>query len=168
MKIRHYILFSFLVLLVACSSSNKGGQMSQNEPTPDRALNDWQLLAAGTQCNVEEPGQFLIKSEEEFQRRWTSAFEGIDMAPELPAVDFTEHWVLAAFLGMVRKSGQEIELASISKQGDGILVVFEHSVPGPDCITAAVIEFPYFFAAVSPFSSEKVDLKVVEKEVACE
>lgn len=146
----------------ACSSSNKGQQTTGEQP------GDWQMLASGSQCNVSEAGQFLVKTDEEFSKLWKDAFEGIDMAPEMPSVNFREHWVVAAFAGMTRSGGHDLQLVSLSKEGEGTLVVFEHLKPGAGCVTASVIEFPFFIASVSPLASEDVRFQVLEKAVACE
>lgn len=123
----------------------------------------WEVLLTGTQCAIAEPGELLISSEKDLQALWKEAFAGVDMAPEMPVIDFTKHRVIAVFMGMVRKGGHAVSFQEISTSK----AIIRYSKPGANCMSAAVIEFPFAIARVTGSMEELLFEKVVA-EVDCE
>lgn len=123
----------------------------------------WEVLFTGTQCNISNPKEIFINSEENMKALWAEAFEGVDMAPKMPVIDFTKHRVVAVFMGMVRKGGHAVSFQEITPKQAFI----KYSKPKANCMTAAVIEFPFAIARVTGTIEEVLFEKVVE-ELDCE
>lgn len=164
-------LFIFWPLLVSiftlatCVTPNQNKGTNETDLGMQRDLNDWSVLQSGTQCAIEEARQVLIKTEQDYANLWTEAFEGIDMAPERPAVDFTQKWVVAAFLGTLNKGGHEVNIQAISQTDNAAVITLLHTEPGANCMSTMAIEFPYLFAGIEQFPAGEVAFRTeVEKK----
>lgn len=160
------VIFCSALLLFSCANTGKNGG---NTPPDDGGNTEtpatgWELLIDGRQCAIETAGQKIAASEEEMRALWEETFSGIDMAPAMPSIDFDKYHVVAAYMGMVRSGGHGVSFQSV----EGNSVVIQHTKPGPGCMAAAVIEFPFAIAKVLPFTSDPVDIKIVEVVEDCE
>jgi len=151
-------------LFFTCANMGKrGNDVPGNKPGETPVTGNWVVLAEGGQCAIENAGQRLITSAAEMSAVWEEAFSGIDMAPAMPEVDFEKHHVVAAFMGMTSSAGYSIAFKSVSSNG----VALQHNRPGPNCMTASVIEFPYAFIRVARFTTDRVEFKITETVVDC-
>jgi len=154
-----------LLLLSFCSDV---GRSNNPNPGMSKGTLEWQILVSETQCSIDKPRQMLIKSEEEFDKIWKESQSGIEMGPAKPKVDFSKQWVIAGFLGWVKSSGYKLEIKSVETGSAATVITLLQKRPGPGCMNAQVIEFPYFFASINHFSPETVQFKTVTEDVKCE
>ncbi len=141
-----------------------GNAMAQ-KPTNSPA---WQVLVRAKHSAIYEPRNLVIKSQNEFDALWKESQNGIDFGPAQPKVDFSKQWVIACFLGMVRTGGHSLEIQSIKSNPGATIITVVHKRPGPGCLTAQVIEYPYLIAAVDPFVPEKAAFKLITQDIPCE
>jgi len=154
------ILIAISFLFAACIYN-----VDAQNPKNSRA---WEILLQEKHCGIYEPKNMVIKSQKEFDALWEKSQKGIDFHPNKPKVDFEKKWVIACFLGMVNTGGHSLEIQSIQAGPAITLITILHKRPGPGCVTAQVIEFPYVMAAVDHFVPEKVEFKTITKDTPCE
>lgn len=132
----------------------------------------WELLLQERHCAVNEPRNVVVKSQNEFDALWEESLKGVDFGPLKPTVkpkvDFAKKWIIACFLGTVNTGGHSLEIQSIEGGSASTLITILHKRPGSNCVTPQVIESPYFMAAVDHFVPEKVEFKIITKDLPCE
>jgi hypothetical protein len=128
----------------------------------------WTKLGSGGQSSMNDRSLLLISNKAKFDELWKIAFAN-GIAPQKPNVDFTKNSVVILFLGEVTSSGHRIELLSIrSSIGGEFEISAQHTKPGSSCVTASVMEHPYFFALTDKPISGKPNLRINTKETKCE
>ncbi len=159
------IFIAGIVFISSCGNSTKGTSVSANSDSTIK----WNKLLSGNQCNMENPLNVVIYSQQQFDSIWAKAFS-MDMPPEKPNIDFTKNSAIALFLGTVSNGGHSIEISGITQStGKGILIEAEHTFPGKNCMSTMAIEFPWFIALTDvALPGEKKEFNVYNKSVACE
>ncbi|MEQ1746601.1 MAG: protease complex subunit PrcB family protein [Saprospiraceae bacterium] len=149
----------------SCSNSQPTQTATSNLMT--ETTSDWVVLDRGTQCGIMAPKQVLAKSQAEFDNLWREAFEGMDMPPSKPSVDFSANWVIAVFLGEKNKGGFDLDIQAIAEAGGKTTVTVKATRPGPNCMSTMSIEYPYLLASMPRRSSDKVVFAFVEETKDC-
>jgi hypothetical protein len=155
------IVFIAISFLFTPSISKAMAQKPTNSPA-------WQILVKEKNCAINEPRNLVIKSQNEFDALWKESQNGIDFGPAKPKVDFSKQWAVACFLGMVKTGGHSLSIQSIKTESGAIIITLVHKRPGPGCVTAQVIEYPYLIAAVDPFVPDKAEFKIITQNIPCE
>ena len=155
--------------------TDTSGTVTDNTKTEDKTsetaggtLMKWAKLESGTQSSMKDRSLLLISNKAKFDELWKIAFAN-DLAPQKPNVDFAKNSVVTLFLGEVTSGGHSITLLSIKSSIDGEFEISaQHTKPGRGCMTASVIEYPYFLALTDKPISGKANLKISTKETKCE
>jgi hypothetical protein len=158
-------LILLLGLFLSCSNTGKTGSADQKKT--ENATAGWVILDKGTQCSINVSSQILIKTPDEFQSEWNRAFSGMGIKPQMPQVDFSKSWVVAAFMGEKNKGGFEVNMASLEEKSDSLVVTISHISPGPNCMSSMAIEYPYIFAEIALLPALKVEIRVKEEIRDC-
>lgn len=154
------IVLTAISLLFAACVYNVDAQDTKNNLA-------WEVLLQEEHCGIYEPKNMVIKSQQEFDELWEESQQGIDFGPVRPEIDFSRKWVIACFLGIVNTGGHSIDIQSIEAGPAMILITIIHKRPSPGCPTAQVVEFPYLMATLDHFTPEKVEFKIITKDVPC-
>ena len=137
------------------------------ETTPGTTMK-WTKLGSGAQSSMKDQAVLLISNKEKFDELWKIAFAN-NIGPQKPNIDFSKNSVVALFLGEVRSSGYSIELLSIrSSTGGEFEIAARNTKPGRGCVTASVMEYPFFLALTDKPISGKPNLRINTKETKCE
>ena len=155
--------------------TDTSGTATDNTKTEDKtsetvggATMKWTKLESGKQSSMKDRSVLLISNKAKFDELWKIAFAN-DIAPQKPNIDFTKNSVVALFLGEVTSSGHSIGLLSIrSSIGDEFEISAQYSKPGSGCMTASVMEYPYFLALTDKPIRGKPNLRINTKETKCE
>lgn len=151
------ILIAGLIQIASCDSANK----SKSQPNPGSVMNNWTVLINGQQCEIEEEKNVVIKSQTDFDKLWNEMKTDLPDQPEKPKVDFQSKWVVASFLGNVSSAGHSVEMKSVTNENNKIIFHINHRKPGNDCVTAQVIESPYFLVSIDHFTPDSVEFRRV-------
>ena len=93
-------------------------------------------------------GEVVARSAEEWRRAW-AAHGGTDAAPSVPPdVDFQQQMLVAVFQGERPSAGFEVSIEAAEPRGDGLEVRYAKVSPGPGCLAAAMITYPFHVVAV--------------------
>lgn len=158
------VLLAFIFSgLSACQSSGNNHNANPN----NKSIYTWELIESGQHCTIETPKQVIINTQENFNALWNETFTGIDPQPTQPQINFTQTSVIAFYAGEQRSGGHALSIQSITSDvNNNATIVILHQKPAANCMTAAVISYPFLMATVSP----KVDMasfSVTTKEMPC-
>jgi hypothetical protein len=115
------------------------------------------IVAQGQQSGVEEERQVVASTSEAFVALWR---DHATPAAPLPAVDFTREAVVGLFLGTRPTAGYRVDVASVRRTADAVVVQFRERRPPADVLTAQVLTAPYILVAIpastAPIRVERV------------
>lgn len=142
-----------LLLIVACAGPmRRGGHLSDGPVA-------FQTILAGAHSLADTASVVLVKNEKDWEEIWIQAKGRLNPLPQMPTVDFSSQYVIAAFMGERPSSGYHIEITSLEKRGN-ILDVYVTKYETPGMLT--VITNPFYLARV-PRGNYK--LNVIEESV---
>ena len=160
-------LLGFLLLpaLLSCS----GGGAKSSTAAKDSIVRKQELttLLKGNQCAAKKEQQLLIKNESDFATQWKQTFDGFDMAPAKPEVNFSKYWVVFATMGEVSHGGFEIEAKSIVEDSGIMIINIQHKIPGNGCFTTQEIEYPFIFAQIEQYPSLMFEFRIEKVIYSC-
>ncbi|MGH9256793.1 MAG: protease complex subunit PrcB family protein [Vicinamibacterales bacterium] len=113
-------------------------------------------LAQGTQSNIGQPRQVVVRTVEEWRVLW--AAHSLQPAPP---VDFLRSVVVGVFLGSRPTAGFRVEITGATAQDGQAVVRFVEHRPAPDAILAQIITTP-FHLVVLPASLRAITLQQSE------
>lgn len=148
-----------------CSNAGKSGSSPTN--VKQDSTEQWNIISKGTQCLIDETSNYLIKTTGDFEKEWTRAFDGMDMPPEKPEVDFTKSWVIAGYMGEKSNGGFQMDIDSIINKNDTLIITIKHIQPGVNCISSMAIEYPYMFTVIDKSSAVNTDFIIVTEIKDC-
>lgn len=158
------LMLSFYSL--SCSHRSKSNVAVKNDSSYQKI--EWSVILKDKICAISESGEFLIKSQEDFDSLWGKMFpEGYPTA-EKPKVDFTKFWIIAAFKGEMMHGGYDIDIQSVEDKKDSLVVIVKHTSPGPNCLTSQALEYPYLLGSVGHFATDNILFRVVEEIKDCQ
>lgn len=105
---------------------------------------DWTTIAKGTLSGVERPRQVVVRHEADWRALWK------EHAPEqgAPAIDFSTRTVVAVFLGSRRTAGYDVTITGVEPRGDGTVVRYRETRPGPHQMVAQIVTTPFHIVSV--------------------
>lgn len=99
----------------------------------------FKTLERGGQSGIEEPREAVVRTVAEWSTLWT---EHAGARPR-PAVDFTKSMVVGVFAGTRPTGGHSVDITTIARDGDGLVVTWRERTPGSNDIVTQVITMPY-------------------------
>jgi hypothetical protein len=113
----------------------------------------WWELRKGTKCNIDWETEYLIKTQDEFD----AFIQQLGPWPNPPSVDWDTEMVLAFTWGEVMSSGYWIEMVDACWDDYDVLHVrFNRWWPGPNCMVAWVIQWPYYVVKAERWEGDVV------------
>jgi hypothetical protein len=126
-----------LVVTLACAGALRRGGRLTDGPVA------YQTILAGSHSLADTSTVVLVKKESDWEKVWIQAKGRIDPLPDRPTVDFTQQYVIAAFMGERPSSGFRIEVTAIEKRGKTLDVyVKKYETPG----MLTVMTSPFYLA----------------------
>ncbi|MFH0791079.1 MAG: alpha/beta fold hydrolase, partial [Candidatus Omnitrophota bacterium] len=89
-----------------------------------------------------------------WQRVWTGYMGSSDLAPTLPAIDFSKEMVIAVFMGQKPTSGYSISITKIEEYPDKLRVYVYEEKPNFEIgqVVSEVLTFPYHIVKLNKFT----------------
>ena len=116
------------------------------------------VIEKGDQSNIDSTRQAVARSEAEWRALWKQH----NFDRPAPKVDFSKEMVVAVFMGSRPSAGFSTEIVAVEPKADGLVVRYKETPPGADRMTAQILTFPYFMAAV-PKKAGQVTFEKSEK-----
>ncbi len=110
-----------------------------------------------------QPTYLVINDQAEFATFWTQTFCSCS---SVPAVDFAQRTVLAAFLGLEYHGGYVISIAEVNWTGSSVTVTVLIRVPGPLCLTTQNLNGPFHIVDI-PKTEEQVSFTSQTQVTKC-
>jgi hypothetical protein len=101
-------------------------------------------IASGSQSGIEEPRQVVIRTAAEWKQLWDSHAPG----DPLPPVDFSTATVIGVFAGFRSTGGHKVEITTIAREGEQLVVTWQESRPPRDAIVTQVLTFPFHLVTI--------------------
>lgn len=139
------------VLGAACRSS--GAHASA------RGEDSFRTLLYGYQSGLKPGGVRVVRDEAHWRELWSEHTAPMMPRPPVPSVDWGTDMVLCIALGARPTGGYGIEIESIERQGDRLVVDAIEKKPAPDAIEPQVVTHPYVFVT-TPRSADRVELRL--------
>lgn len=114
---------------------------------------NFETLSIGHYCSHVEKANYVINSLDE----WTHLLEKLDLdVTKLPKINFTNHTVIAAFMGEQKTGGYSIEIKKIKDSGKEIIVYIKERAPAKGAITTMILTQPYHVVKVKKITKPVV------------
>lgn len=116
-------------------------------PAPGQALS-FATLQRGTYSGVSERKAVLISDDESWRTNWAQLSARQVPAPQAPAMDFSQHSVLAVYMGEKRSGGYAIEVTGVEVAGGKLKVTVRQTSPGPGAMVTQALTQPYHMVRI--------------------
>jgi hypothetical protein len=91
------------------------------------------------QSGIERKREVIVRTAGEWQALWKE--HRPDAEP--PRVDFAKSMAIGIFLGFRNTGGYTVEITSIARRGDEVIVTWKETKPGAGDVTSQVLTFPH-------------------------
>ncbi len=128
---------------------------------------EYRVLEEGTNAahRVTGPNIMVFTGDQELRTFYNQVHRTEIPRPEPPDVDFQRHTVVFLSYGEQRTSGYKIELRSVIKRKDSLILKTLLVTPPPDSFQAQVMTHPYLFVLVPRDDYRRVQLMDEKGEV---
>ncbi|MFK7972080.1 MAG: protease complex subunit PrcB family protein [Bacteroidia bacterium] len=154
MKNPSLFLLLIATMLMACGTTKSSTQKTEMIP--------FTQIYADAYGNADGQGHVLVSSADEWDEAWTSLYTLQDPPPPMPEVDFSKDQVLIYRLGSRPSGGYGAEVASLTIEGNTLLVHILEKQPGAGCITTMAITNPFVVISLpkKDYDTVTVDVKI--------
>jgi hypothetical protein len=121
-----------------------------------QAVLPFTTVARGSNSQIEEPRQVVVRSAAEWQKVWK---EHSSEAP--PAINFAEVMVVGVFLGSRPTAGYQVDITAVRPPDDSVVVEYAERRPPKGAIVAQVLTSPFQFVTMRR-SSGKVEFRKID------
>jgi hypothetical protein len=112
-----------------------------SSPVPAPAQASFTRILTQRTSGFDEEAERVIRDQAALESAWKTLFNGIPgNAP--PAVDFTRETVLLVALGGRSTGGHAVRIDAVSRAGNGAVVQYTATSPGPGCMTTQSLTSP--------------------------
>jgi hypothetical protein len=146
-----------LVLLVAagCSSSNNNKELEGYVTDNPEGL-EISVIEKGFYSNYTEKKNLLINNQKDFDEVWNKAHALVNPIPAVPVVNFSEHSVIAVFMGQKSSGGYAVTIEKVvakvkasSPPSAPVLEVYvKETVPSEDSVGTQALTQPFHIVKV--------------------
>ncbi|MDF2626653.1 MAG: hypothetical protein K0R39_484 [Symbiobacteriaceae bacterium] len=116
-------------------------------PTQGQAL-AFTSLQRGAYSGIRERKAVLISDEAAWRSNWQQLSAHQVPAPAAPAMDFTQHSVLAVYMGEKNTGGHSIEITGVEVSGGKLKVTVQQTTPGPGAMVTQALTQPYHMVQI--------------------
>jgi len=104
---------------------------------------------ATMQYNYATRANFTIANASHWESLWSLLYSGWSNPPEVPVVNFTSELQIAVFQGLCGSGGYYTNITEIHATTTQYVVFVDEIHPGPGCVVADVLTYPYQIVKVS-------------------
>lgn len=130
-------------MLVAAGAVGAAGCVDASEPEPPSYVVIEQGAQSGFKDN--ETQLRVVTDNASWQKFWREHTKISSEPPEPPAVNFTDRFVAAVFLGMRPSGGYGVNVTGVVIEDGRYRVHYEEIAPGGGCAAPAVVTHPHVF-----------------------
>ena len=134
-----------------------GAPPDGNAPAPPDTISDDRLkevAAQGTQIpfeaeyadlygGVKTPRQLIVQDAGSFAAIWNKAYGNRSPLPEVPAIDFSDHFAVAVFMGERSSGGFKIRIEKVTWADGKIVVSVDQAIPDPGSAVTLALTQPF-------------------------
>jgi hypothetical protein len=146
---RTVVVISVILTIAGCSAMAR-------KHSPD-GLVVFRTILSGQYSQADTAAAYLIDNNSQWQKIWNLAMGKQDPLPHAVEIDFNNNIVLAVFMGKKGAAGHRVEISSINKKGDKLVVVVKnhHSSGG---MVLPVVTSPYQLVSI-PKGNYKLSIR---------
>ena len=122
-------------------SSSASPAASGPRPVADAAQQAFTRILSQRTTGFDEGAELVIRERAALESSWARVFNQVQGNPA-PAVDFARESVILVALGTRRTGGHDVRVDAITRSGDGAVVRYTATSPGPGCITTQGVTSP--------------------------
>jgi hypothetical protein len=89
----------------------------------------------------DEPAELVIRDRAALESAWSRLFNQVVPDPP-PPVDFAKELVILVAIGRSSSGGHSVHVDAVSREGDGAVVRYTATSPGPGCMTTQSLTSP--------------------------
>jgi len=104
---------------------------------------EFETTIKGAYCGHNESGNYVIKNESDWENLWDTVYSHKTPKPSLPKIDFTQHMVIAVFMGEKSSGGYNIEIVKVKEKNNIFEVYIEEHTPAPWTVVTEVFTQPF-------------------------
>jgi hypothetical protein len=144
MRIINFCFYFLLILITSCKSTEKGN--TQNKSASAEV--PFTVLSEGSNGGFDKDTLILIRSNDEMNENWRKLFSNFVELPDMPAVNFSNQMVVILNMGEKNNGGYNISVTSVVEKELQLAVYADYISPGPNCLVAEVISYPFTVIAI--------------------
>jgi hypothetical protein len=112
-------------------------------------------IAAGQQSGVEKQREIVIRTAADWKALW------LEHSPDepMPAIDFSKSVVAGVFLGVRSTGGYSATIASVDREGKGIVVRWREQKPDPNAMVIQMLTFPFVLVRIDNAGASAVTFR---------
>lgn len=123
-----------LFTTAACTASpSPAARADSATPVTDQQAS-FTRIRTQTTSGFDEPAELAIRDQGTLESAWARLFNQVQGNPA-PTVDFAHDMVILVALGGRSSGGFTVRVDAITRSGDGAVVRYTATRPGPDCMT---------------------------------
>lgn len=126
------------------------GRTAPVAPSAPGAPVNMQTIAADQMSAIDSARQVVARTAAEFDTLWKAHAPG----RPAPSVDFSKNMVIGVFLGSRPSSGFGVEIVSVQREGDALVVRYTERRPGRDTMSAQIMTAPAQLVVVPRFDGQ--------------
>ena len=119
----------------------------------------FETIAKGYRSGVLGSLQTAARNPADWTALWKKHASTDSNFPPLPAIDFTKEIAVAVFLGEKPTGGHDIEITSVERSGDNLVVSFVERSPQPGGVVTQAFTQPFHIVRVAAQSSGTVNFR---------
>jgi hypothetical protein len=108
---------------------------------PDPAQPSFTRLLTQRMSGFDEPVELVIRDRATLESAWSRVHNQVQGNPA-PVVDFARETVILVALGRASSGGHDVRVDAIAPSGNGAVVRYTATRPGPDCMTTQALTSP--------------------------
>ncbi len=117
---------------------------------------DFTTIAKGTYSGYEKASQKVIDNQEQWEDLWQQHTCDTEPPPPVPQENFTRYMLVAVFAGEQPSSGYSVEIISVKKTDDALVIIVEYDEPEPGVLVQDVITYPYHIVRILQTDVNKI------------
>lgn len=106
------------------------------------------------QQNYSTRANFTITNTSHWESLWSLLYNGWSNPPEVPDINFTTYMLIAVFQGERGSSGYSTNITRIMMSSTEYVVFVDEVHPGNNCVTLAVMTYPYQIVQIHPYEED--------------
>jgi hypothetical protein len=149
-------IFALLLTAPACIGADAGKSVA------------FRTFLQGWNSAIDHTAIVFVRDQQEWESLWSKHSGNREPAPDLPAINFADSFVIAFFAGPRGSSGYEVAITRINEHLGKLSLEVDEKYPGRGCVALAVITRPFNFVTIPRRNGNwAFDFTLSRKETRC-